>query len=142
MTTTAPRTLAPHPDRLFPADPATRTIARTVYEAVASAPIISPHGHVDAALIADDQPFADPASLLISCTRTVSDWRRWVAPTCPGTVRARRLARRGRRIAGAMPLSRPRQAAPSGGTWRSTGTTSSARPSGTGSRRSCTTSSG
>jgi glucuronate isomerase len=66
MTTTPLHTLAPHPDRLFPADPATRTIARTVYEAVASAPIISPHGHVDAALIADDQPFADPAALLIT----------------------------------------------------------------------------
>jgi glucuronate isomerase len=66
MTTTnptaTPTTLAPHPDRLFPADAATRT----VYEAVASAPIISPHGHVDAALIADDQPFADPAALLIT----------------------------------------------------------------------------
>jgi glucuronate isomerase len=66
MMTTTPTTLAPHPDRLFPADPATRTIARTVYEAVASAPIISPHGHVDAALIADDRPFADPAALLIT----------------------------------------------------------------------------
>ncbi|MCY1694395.1 glucuronate isomerase [Curtobacterium sp. SL109] len=66
MTTTPPRTLAPHPDRLFPADPATRTIARTLYDAVAHAPIISPHGHVDAALIADDQPFADPAALLIT----------------------------------------------------------------------------
>ncbi|MBF4583908.1 glucuronate isomerase [Curtobacterium sp. VKM Ac-2865] len=66
MPTTPPRTLAPHPDRLFPADPATRTIARTVYQAVADAPVISPHGHVDAALIADDQPFADPAALLIT----------------------------------------------------------------------------
>lgn len=66
MTTTAPRTLAPHPDRLFPADPAARTVARTVYEAVADAPIISPHGHVDAAMIAADQPFPDPAALLIT----------------------------------------------------------------------------
>ncbi len=67
MTRTSTATpLAPHPDRLFAADPAARTVARTVYEAVADAPIISPHGHVDAALIADDQPFADPASLLVT----------------------------------------------------------------------------
>ncbi|PCN49537.1 glucuronate isomerase [Curtobacterium sp. 'Ferrero'] len=62
--TTTP--LAPHPDRLFPADPGARTVARTVYEAVADAPIISPHGHVDAALIADDEPFPDPAALLVT----------------------------------------------------------------------------
>ncbi|MDP9735598.1 glucuronate isomerase [Curtobacterium sp. 260] len=62
--TTTP--LAPHPDRLFPADPGTRSVARTVYEAVRDAPIISPHGHVDAALIADDQPFPDPAALLVA----------------------------------------------------------------------------
>ncbi|WP_439693912.1 glucuronate isomerase [Curtobacterium sp. SP.BCo] len=58
--------LAPHPDRLFAADPGARAVARTVYDAVKDAPIISPHGHVDAALIADDQPFPDPASLLIT----------------------------------------------------------------------------
>ncbi|TCK63694.1 glucuronate isomerase [Curtobacterium sp. PhB136] len=58
--------LAPHPDRLFPADPATRTIARSVYDAVKDAPIISPHGHVDASMIAADEPFPDPAALLIT----------------------------------------------------------------------------
>jgi glucuronate isomerase len=58
--------LAPHPDRLFAADPGARAVARTVYDAVKDAPIISPHGHVDASLIADDQPFEDPASLLIT----------------------------------------------------------------------------
>lgn len=67
MTRTSTATpLAPHPDRLFAADPGARAVARTVYDAVADAPIISPHGHVDAALIADDEPFADPASLLIT----------------------------------------------------------------------------
>ncbi|WP_242090584.1 glucuronate isomerase [Curtobacterium sp. DN_7.5] len=65
-TTTTAAPLAPHPDRLFPADPAARDIARTVYEAVADAPIISPHGHVDATLIADDVPFPDPATLLVT----------------------------------------------------------------------------
>jgi len=64
--TTTATPLAPHPDRLFAADPGARAVARTVYDAVKDAPIISPHGHVDAALIADDQPFSDPATLLIT----------------------------------------------------------------------------
>jgi glucuronate isomerase len=66
LTTTTDTALAPHPDRLFPADPASRAVARTVYEAVADAPIISPHGHVPAELLADDTPFEDPAALLIT----------------------------------------------------------------------------
>ncbi|MGG7305932.1 glucuronate isomerase [Curtobacterium sp. AB451] len=64
--TTTATPLAPHPDRLFAAEPGARAVARTVYDAVKDAPIISPHGHVDATLIADDQPFQDPASLLIT----------------------------------------------------------------------------
>ncbi|WP_426624776.1 glucuronate isomerase [Leifsonia sp. McL0607] len=58
--------LAPHPDRLFPADPAERDLARRLHAAVAGAPIYSPHGHVPAAILADDQPFPDPAALLIT----------------------------------------------------------------------------
>lgn len=58
--------LAPHPDRLFPADPAERDLARRLHAAVADAPIYSPHGHVPAAMLADDQPFPDPAALLIT----------------------------------------------------------------------------
>ncbi len=54
------------PDRLFPANPATRDIARRLYERVAAAPILSPHGHVDARLLADDEPFTDPAALLVT----------------------------------------------------------------------------
>lgn len=66
MTQTTATRLAPHADRLFPADPAARRVARTVYAAVEDAPIISPHGHVDAATIAADQPFPDPAALLVT----------------------------------------------------------------------------
>ena len=58
--------LAPHPDRLFPADPAERDLARRLHASVADAPIYSPHGHVPAAMLADDQPFPDPAALLIT----------------------------------------------------------------------------
>ena len=55
-----------HPDRLLPADPAARQVARRLYESVRDAPILSPHGHVPPAWIADDIPFTDPVSLLIS----------------------------------------------------------------------------
>jgi glucuronate isomerase len=54
-----------HPDRLFPAEPGTRKIARTLYESLRSLPIVSPHGHTQAAWFARNQPFPDPASLLV-----------------------------------------------------------------------------
>jgi glucuronate isomerase len=53
-------------DALLPADERTRDIARDLYSEVAGAPIISPHGHVDPRLLADDTPFQDPAELLIT----------------------------------------------------------------------------
>jgi glucuronate isomerase len=55
-----------HPDRLFPADPTTRAIARELYATVAELPIVSPHGHTDAQWFADDAPFPDPARLFIA----------------------------------------------------------------------------
>ena len=58
--------LQPHPDRLLPSDPATRDVARRLYSAVRDLPIISPHGHVDPRVLLEDQPFADPASLLVT----------------------------------------------------------------------------
>ncbi len=60
------RALAPHPDRLLPAEPSTRAVARRLYEEVRDLPILSPHGHVPARLLADDTPFTDPTSLLVS----------------------------------------------------------------------------
>jgi glucuronate isomerase len=60
------RPLRLHPDRLFPADPATRGIARRLYVGVAGLPIISPHGHTDPAWFALDAPFDNPAALLIT----------------------------------------------------------------------------
>jgi glucuronate isomerase len=53
-------------DRLLPTDPAVRAVARRLYAAVEHLPIVSPHGHVPAQWLADDQPFSDPTSLLIS----------------------------------------------------------------------------
>ncbi len=58
--------LSLHPDRLLPADPGTREVARRIYAEVADLPIISPHGHVPPAWLAEDTPFRDPTSLLIT----------------------------------------------------------------------------
>ncbi|WP_394839827.1 glucuronate isomerase [Pendulispora rubella] len=52
-------------DRLFPPDPTERAIARRLYEQVRALPIVSPHGHTDPAWFANDEPFPDPAQLLI-----------------------------------------------------------------------------
>ena len=54
-----------HPDRMLPVDPATRAIARRLYAAVADAPIVSPHGHIDPELFVANQPFGNPTELLI-----------------------------------------------------------------------------
>jgi glucuronate isomerase len=54
-----------HPDRLFPAEPAVRDVARRLYADVAKLPIISPHGHTDPAWFAYDQPFENAADLLL-----------------------------------------------------------------------------
>jgi len=54
-----------HEDRLFPADPGIRAIARELYRAVRNLPIVSPHGHTDPSWFATNDPFADPASLFI-----------------------------------------------------------------------------
>jgi glucuronate isomerase len=57
--------LALHPDRLFPADERTRSIARALYAPIKDLPIVSPHGHTDPAWFAYDENFANPAELLI-----------------------------------------------------------------------------
>ncbi len=54
-----------HDDRLFPADPDTRAIARRLYNTVRHAPILSPHGHTQAGWFATDDPFPDPAKLFV-----------------------------------------------------------------------------
>ena len=54
------------PDRLFPADPGTRAIARELYAQVRDLPLVSPHGHVDPRVLADDAPLPDPAALFVA----------------------------------------------------------------------------
>lgn len=58
-------TLTLHPDRALPAEPGQRAVAREIYDQVKDLPLISMHGHVEAAVFAQDQRFADPAQLLI-----------------------------------------------------------------------------
>ena len=64
MPSASPLTL--DPDRLLPTDAAVRPLARSLYEGVRGLPIISPHGHVPAQWLAEDTPFTDPTSLLIT----------------------------------------------------------------------------
>ncbi|GII98338.1 glucuronate isomerase [Sediminihabitans luteus] len=55
-----------HPDRALPADPAVRAAAREILAETAPLPIVAMHGHVEASLLADDAPFGDPATLLVT----------------------------------------------------------------------------
>ena len=59
------RPLKLHPDRLLPADPDMRAIARRLYAEVAGLPIISPHGHTDPEWWATNAPFGNAAELLL-----------------------------------------------------------------------------
>jgi len=53
-------------DRLFPVDPALRTLARRLYGLVRDLPIVSPHGHTDPRWFAEDRAFPDPAQLFVT----------------------------------------------------------------------------
>lgn len=54
-----------HAERFFDSDPTVRRIARSLYDETSRLPIISPHGHVDPQILADDSPFPEPTSLFI-----------------------------------------------------------------------------
>lgn len=60
------RRLELNPDRGLPADPAIRAVARTIYAETQTLPLLCMHGHVDASMLSENRPFADPASLLIT----------------------------------------------------------------------------
>ncbi|MEO5707902.1 MAG: glucuronate isomerase [Alteraurantiacibacter sp.] len=60
-----PSVLALHPDRLFPADPATRSLARELFALVEKLPIISPHGHTDPRWFAGNANFGNATQLLL-----------------------------------------------------------------------------
>jgi glucuronate isomerase len=54
-----------HHDRLFPAEEVARKVARSLYSRVRNLPIVSPHGHTQASWFANNEPFPDPATLLV-----------------------------------------------------------------------------
>ncbi|WP_397547021.1 glucuronate isomerase [Rhodothermus marinus] len=54
-----------HPDRYFDPDPTVRRIARELYEEMRTFPLVCPHGHVDPAILATNEPFPEPTSLII-----------------------------------------------------------------------------
>jgi len=60
---TAPLIL--HEDRLFPAEPSVRSVARALYGEVRALPIISPHGHTDPEWFATNAAFGNAAELLL-----------------------------------------------------------------------------
>ena len=60
------RRLTLDPDRLFPADDRTRTIARSLYGSVADLPIVSPHGHTDPRWFAENAAWSDATTLLLA----------------------------------------------------------------------------
>jgi glucuronate isomerase len=53
------------PDLLFPPEAGVRSLARDLYAGIRTLPIVSPHGHTDPRWYALNEPFADPAQLLI-----------------------------------------------------------------------------
>jgi glucuronate isomerase len=54
-----------HPDRLFPAAPEVRGIARRIFSEIRDLPILSPHGHTDPRWFAEDVTFPDPTALFL-----------------------------------------------------------------------------
>jgi glucuronate isomerase len=55
-----------HEDRYFDPDPTVRRHAHALYDETRALPILSPHGHVDPAILASNDAFQDPASLIIT----------------------------------------------------------------------------
>jgi glucuronate isomerase len=68
----SPSTSVLHEDRCFDPDPAIRRVARELHAATRDLPIVSPHGHVDPWILAANEPFADPASLLVTADHYVT----------------------------------------------------------------------
>jgi glucuronate isomerase len=55
-----------HPDRLLPAGQDVRGVARAILSEIESLPIVSPHGHLDAAMFVENRHADDPAGLLVT----------------------------------------------------------------------------
>ena len=55
-----------HEDRYFDPDPTIRRYARSLYDETRALPIISPHGHVDPGILAKNETFTHPTSLIVT----------------------------------------------------------------------------
>jgi len=53
------------PDRCFDPDPTVRRVARELFDETRRLPLLSPHGHVDPRILATNEPFAEPAALIV-----------------------------------------------------------------------------
>jgi glucuronate isomerase len=53
------------PDRALPAEPALRSVARSIYDSVKTLPLVSMHGHVPVETFRDDTSFGDAAELFV-----------------------------------------------------------------------------
>jgi glucuronate isomerase len=52
-------------NRFFDPDPTVRKIASQLYVSVKDLPIVSPHGHVNPKILAENQPFPNPTELIL-----------------------------------------------------------------------------
>jgi glucuronate isomerase len=59
------RPLLLHPDRLFPAEPGARALARELHAEIAHLPILSPHGHTDPSWFSGNACFGNASELLL-----------------------------------------------------------------------------
>ena len=66
MTRGIHQVLSLNEDRFFDSDPSIRAAARALYDETRDLPLVCPHGHVDASLLAADDAFPEPATLLIT----------------------------------------------------------------------------
>jgi glucuronate isomerase len=55
-----------HEMRLFPSESSARRVCKRLYDHVKSLPIISPHGHTDPSWFAENKPFENATSLLLT----------------------------------------------------------------------------
>jgi glucuronate isomerase len=60
------RPLRLDPDRLLPAEPGVRSVARELYASVKGLPIVSPHGHTDPKWFATNEPWNNATELLLA----------------------------------------------------------------------------
>ena len=61
-----PEPLVLHRDRFFDSDPTIRRVARSLYEETRELPLVCPHGHVDARLLAENAAFPEPTALIVT----------------------------------------------------------------------------